>query len=391
MRILVADDDRGVLAAYKAAFVSLSSTKDSELAAMASALFDDAHRDQPAPEAPMAELTYVEQGADAVAAVQDALASGSPYQIVFLDMRMPPGIDGKETARLIRAIDPDAHLVMVTGYSDSTPLEVANVAGPLNKLYYVAKPFEADEVLQLARALSEKWRIERDLAQARRQLEHQLMQVAASEARARHAAYHDALTGAPNRAAFLRELQTRVAAKDSNFAVAMLDLDRFKAVNDNLGHAAGDELVRATWRALNAALPPGGHAARLGGDEFGFVLPLTDSPALLEQCNVLVRACSEDRRIFGHSVQVGASIGLALALAEGERDAIDIIRRADLALYAAKQAGRGQARLFDQSLDESARFRLLVETELRKAIRQDELSLVYQADRRAGHARNCRL
>ena len=112
-------------------------------------------------------MTYVDQGAAAVAAVEESLRAGAPFQLIFLDMRMPPGIDGKETARLIRLLDPEIHLVMVTGYSDRSPIEVAKVAGPFDKLYYVAKPFEIEEILQLARALSEKWRIERELKHAR--------------------------------------------------------------------------------------------------------------------------------------------------------------------------------------------------------------------------------
>lgn len=387
MRILVADDDRGVLAAYKAAFASLSGgQKQSELSAMASSLFSDADAADTAPvETPDFEVTYVDQGADAVAAVEESLRAGLPYQLVFLDMRMPPGIDGKETARLIRAVDADINLVMVTGYSDSSPLDVAKVAGPLEKLYYVAKPFEIDEILQLARALSAKWRTERELQAAQRKLEQQVelleegnALLAASEARARHAAFHDVLTGAPNRAAFIRELTDRVQQKSARFAVAILDLDRFKSVNDNLGHAAGDDLVRSVWRGLHTALPPGAMAARIGGDEFGLVLPFNDPTQMREVCENFVKICTQDRAIFGHSVQIGASIGVSISLEDGERDAIDIVRRADLALYAAKRGGRGQAYVYDQSLDESTRFRLLIENGLRKAIADNELSLVYQ-------------
>lgn len=381
MRILVADDDRGVLASYKAAFASLAGNlKDNKLAAMAASLFDEgAEVDAPPIEAPPFEVTYVEQGADAVAAVEASLRAGLPFQLIFLDMRMPPGIDGKETARRIRLADPDINLVMVTGYSDNSPLEVAKVAGPLEKLYYVAKPFEIDEILQLSRALSEKWRSERALKAAHlSKLEEQLQVLAASEARARHAAFHDFLTGAPNRAAFMRELTERVHQKDTRFSVAILDLDRFKSVNDNLGHAAGDDLVRSVWSGLHEALPPGAMAARIGGDEFGLLLPVADPEQARQICERFIGICTQDRTIVGHSVQVGASIGVAISLEEGEREANDIMRRADLALYAAKRAGRGQTYLYDQSLDDSTRFRLLIENGLRKAIATDALSLVYQ-------------
>jgi diguanylate cyclase (GGDEF)-like protein len=341
MRILVADDDRGVLAAYKAAFASLSgSQKESELSAMASSLFSDGEEADAAQGAAAGfDVTYVDQGADAVAAVEESLRAGLPYQLVFLDMRMPPGIDGKETARLIRATDADINLVMVTGYSDSSPLEVGKVAGPFEKLYYVAKPFEIDEILQLARALSEKWRTERALKAAQMELQEQLQLLAASEARARHAAFHDVLTGAPNRAAFIRELSDRVHQKGARFSVAILDLDRFKSVNDNLGHAAGDDLVRSVWRGLYEALPQGAMAARIGGDEFGLMLPFADPDQARLACEGFVKICTQDRTIFGHSVQVGASVGVAISLEDGERDAIDIVRRADLRSMPPSAAG----------------------------------------------------
>ena len=390
MRVLVADDDARVRASYKAAFSTMAQKQGGgDLSAMAAALFEDV---APADAATPAEdenadlaVTYVDQGMAGVEAVKAAQQAGDPFQLVFLDMRMPPGIDGKETARLIRQADADINIVMVTGYSDSSPSDVAKVAGPLNKLFYVVKPFEIDEILQLTRALAEKWRIERDLADANRKLvDHVSMlelaniEISASEARVRHAAFHDALTGTPNRAAFIRELAAKVAAQESGFSVAMLDLDRFKAVNDNLGHGAGDELIRLTSRALSASLPEGAHFARLGGDEFGFILATADPAEAERQCGELIEVCRQDRSIFGHSLQVGASIGFSVAIPSGERDPIDIVRRADLALYAAKHAGRGIVRAFDQSLDDSARFRLSIENGLRQAIANDELTLVFQ-------------
>ena len=390
MRVLIADDDARVLASYKAAFSAMEQQQGgSDLSAMAAALFDDnAPADIGTPKAAENSgllVTYVNQGMAAVEAVKASLLQGDPFQLIFLDMRMPPGINGKETARLIRQADADINIVMVTGYSDSSPSDVAKVAGPLNKLYYVVKPFEIDEILQLTRALSEKWRIERELANANRKLEENVsmlelanIQISASEARVRHAAFHDSLTGTPNRAAFIRELAAKVAAQETGFSVAMLDLDRFKAVNDSLGHGAGDELIRLTSRALSASLCDGAHFARLGGDEFGFILATADPAEAERQCGELLEVCGQDRSIFGHSLQIGASIGFSVVMPSGERDPIDIVRRADLALYAAKHAGRGIVRAFDQSLDDSVRFRLSIENGLREAIANDELTLVFQ-------------
>jgi diguanylate cyclase (GGDEF)-like protein len=387
MRVLVADDDRGILAAYKVAFASLRpSEAQDRLASMAASLFSDAEQAPVSGDVlPALDIVYVDQGCDAVAAVEAGLAAGEPFQLAFLDMRMPPGIDGKETARRIRAADPNVHIVIVTGYSDYSPGDVAKVAGPADKLGYLVKPFEIDEIVQVARTLSEKGRVEAELRSALRQLEQQLLTVeqtnielAASEGRARHAAFHDALTGAPNRAFFLHVLSERVQTESTRLTVAILDLDRFKLVNDTLGHAAGDEVVREIWSAIQEKLPAGAIGARIGGDEFGFILPFGAANETLALCETLVDVCAREWSIFGHAVRVGASVGVAHSLEGGERDSIDIVRRADLALYAAKRSGRGRAYLYDERLDESVRFREEIETGLSHAIANDELSLEFQ-------------
>jgi diguanylate cyclase (GGDEF)-like protein len=387
MRVLVADDDRGILAAYKVAFASLRPNEAQDrLAAMATSLFgEDGGEAKAAASVPDFDVVFVDQGADAAAAVEAGVRAGRPFELAFLDMRMPPGIDGKETARLIRAADANVHIVMVTGYSDYTPSDVAEVAGPADKLGYLAKPFEMAEIVQIARTLARKRQVEAELRDALARVEQQLaaaeqsnIQLAASEARARHAAFHDVLTGAPNRASFLHELGERVHAGGAPFAVAILDLDRFKVVNDTLGHVAGDEVVREIWLGVQKALPEGALGARMGGDEFGFIVPAHDANEMLVLCETLIGLCTQERSIFGHCVRVGASVGVAFALEEGECDSIDIVRRADLALYAAKRAGRGQAHLYDQRLDESVRFREEIETGLAEAIANDELSLEFQ-------------
>lgn len=387
MRVLMADDDRGVLDAYRVAFESVKpSDAHAALSAMAQSLFaGDAGEGPSSDNAIDFDVCYVEQGIAAVEAVQSAAREGAPFQVVFLDMRMPPGIDGKETARLIRAADPHVEIVLVTGYSDHSLSEVAKVAGPIDKICYLAKPFEIDEIVQLSRALNEKWRIGQELGRALVTLEDQVrlleranMQLAASEATTRHAAFHDALTGAPNRAAFMRDLNERIHAPGARFAIAILDLDRFKAVNDTFGHAVGDELVRAIWQGLQSVLPPGALGARMGGDEFGLILPYTDDAGIAQVCAALMEVSSKERSIAGHPLQVGASIGVAEAAEAGERDSIDIVRRADLALYAAKRSGRGRFYVYDATLDESVRFRKHIETGLRGAIAKGELSLMFQ-------------
>ncbi|WP_335300704.1 putative bifunctional diguanylate cyclase/phosphodiesterase [Sphingomonas adhaesiva] len=240
------------------------------------------------------------------------------------------------------------------------------------------------EVAQLATALGKRWGLDRALRDARAtlaqqvvQLEQQAAELAANESRALHIASHDALTEAPNRVAFQRALAER-ARRPGSFAVAMLDLDRFKLVNDTIGHLAGDALLRAVCGQLQDAMPAGGMVARLGGDEFGLLYDTTGETAALATANALVAACSTTVTIFGQSVRGAASIGLVVAEAAGANDPCRLLRRADLALNDAKRHGRNCARLFDHELDESVRLRQRIEKGLSHAIERGELSIAFQ-------------
>ncbi len=126
------------------------------------------------------DTVHVNQGLDAVAEVETAIAQGRPFAVAFIDVRMPPGIDGKETAMRIRALDPNVNLVIVTGYSDFSPIEISRAAGPADKIFYIAKPFEIAEVLQTATALTQRWQADRELAAAVEKLKDQAVELAAN-------------------------------------------------------------------------------------------------------------------------------------------------------------------------------------------------------------------
>jgi diguanylate cyclase (GGDEF)-like protein len=385
MRILIVDDEPAMHDSYRRSFAPAGNADAGALDAMAAELFGD-DDDSPADSAaaPDFALTHAMQGLAGVAAIEKAIADGDPFAVAFIDVRMPPGIDGKETATRIRALDPDINLVMVTGYSDFSPIEISKAAGPADKIFYIAKPFEVAEVTQMASALSHRWQLDRELAATRAALaekivilEEQGLELAANESKAIHIANHDSLTEAPNRLAFLRTLAEKTRGNES-FATAMVDLDRFKLVNDTLGHLAGDDLIRQICVVLQDAMPEGGMVARLGGDEFGL---LFESPGEQAACMVverLIKLCSANFKIFGHSVQCGASAGFVYVEAGQKHDPVDVMRRADLALNAAKQAGRGVVRSFDDTMDESIRFRRRIEGGLSKSIEKGELNLVYQ-------------
>ena len=379
MRILIVDDEPAMHDSYRRCFAPARA--DDALRAMADELFgvdpEPALADEPF------EFVHHDQGLAAVAEVERARAEGRPFAVAFIDIRMPPGIDGRETARRIREIDAQVNLCIVTGYSDFAPLEIAKVAGPADKIFYIAKPFEVAEIRQTATALAHRWTADRELADARERLadqvarlEEQGLELAANESRAIHIATHDSLTDAPNRLFFVRALGDR-ARRPGLFATAMLDLDRFKLVNDTLGHLAGDALIREVCAILQRVAPDGALVARLGGDEFGVLFDTPGEQAAVMACDRMVAACNTIHVIYGNSVQGGASCGVA-AVEGALGDPIVVLRRADLALNDAKRAGRGVVRVFDDGMDEGIRFRKRIEAGLGQAIERGELSLVYQ-------------
>jgi diguanylate cyclase (GGDEF)-like protein len=383
LRILIIDDEQAVHDAYRQCFRHAGAADEGALSAMATELFGDEAATK-ADATPDFEVVHTFQGMEGVDAVAAGIAEDKRFAVAFIDVRMPPGIDGKETAKRIRALDPDINLVIVTGYSDFSPIEIAREAGPADKLFYIAKPFDVSEVLQTATALASRWQLDRELAATRAALaekvvllEEQSAELAANESHAIHMAMHDSLTEAPNRLAFQRALTER-ARSGERFATAMVDLDRFKLVNDTLGHLAGDELIRQVCAALQVAVPANGMVARLGGDEFGVLFDATNEDDAVMACERVLKACATTHRIVGATVESAVSVGVVMTEGEPVRDPVDVMRRADLALNEAKRQGRGCVRLFDDSMDESIRFRREIESGLGKAIARRELKLVYQ-------------
>lgn len=377
LRILIVDDEPGMHESYRQCFGGARREQGAALDAMAAELFGDDPAAAAPEEAVTFETVHCMQGADGVAAIATGLDRGERFAVAFIDVRMPPGIDGKETARRIRALDPDINLVIVTGFSDFSPLEISRAAGPADKIFYIAKPFQAEEVVQTATALGKRWQVDRELAAAMVLLEEQKAELAANESKATHLANHDSLTDAPNRLAFMRALTDHVRGPDP-FAMAMMDLDRFKLVNDTFGHLAGDELIRMVCGVVRETTPAGGFVARLGGDEFAVLVKVTGEDEAVMVVERLLLACATTFTVFGHSVQGSASAGLVIVQPGMQHDPIDVMRRADLALNESKKAGRGVVRVFDESMDESIRFRRQIEGGLSQAIANGELRLVYQ-------------
>jgi diguanylate cyclase (GGDEF)-like protein len=201
-----------------------------------------------------------------------------------------------------------------------------------------------------------------------------------SEARARHLAFHDTLTQLPNRALMFERLnQMRALARRSPLEIAVhcLDLDRFKEVNDTLGHPVGDALIRAVARRLAGLLRDTDTVARLGGDEFVILQPHTTATGASHLAERIIAAFRRPFDVDGAMVEIGCSIGITL-IADPETLASEVLRQADLALYGSKEGGRNRATFFEPEMDAALRLRRQMEMDLREALAGDLLHMVYQ-------------
>ena len=200
------------------------------------------------------------------------------------------------------------------------------------------------------------------------------------ERKINHLAHHDSLTGLANRVLFREKLDNSIATSGSgrgSTAVLCLDLDRFKFVNDTMGHHVGDLLLKQVAARILSRLRPGDIASRLGGDEFAIIMGcIQDQQGSGSLARRVIDTLSNPFSVDGHTVVIGASIGIALS--DGTVSADDILKNADLALYRAKAESRGTFRYFEAEMDEKAKARRMLEFELRKAIAADELDVFYQ-------------
>lgn len=213
-------------------------------------------------------------------------------------------------------------------------------------------------------------------------LQRTTLRLRASQAETSFLAFHDPLTRLANRTLFEARLQEAMRydyAAESKIALVFLDLDRFKEINDTLGHPAGDDLIRQVAKRLEFVLSEGATLARLGGDEFALVQPFIVSDGQARWiCQSLVRAFEDPFVLHGAPVDVTASFGVALE-ARNTVTAEEMLRRADVALYAAKAAGRNRFEVYDVQLDRARRERRTLEIDLRNALITGEgLFLVYQ-------------
>ena len=331
------------------------------------------------------------------------------FDLVLLDIRMPD-MDGVEVLRRLRTTQSQTELpvIMCTANNASADVVDALAAGAND---YVSKPIDFPVLLarlgtqverriaslQLAaanHALNEaNGDLERrvnartlELRAINDRLQREIAQREQSDARTLYLAYHDALTGLGNRVMFRESVQRAIEvsrARGETFAIFFIDLDGFKGVNDTLGHSVGDNLLKALAARLRDQLPDGVHIARLGGDEFGVLQsPCAHVDEAVKLANLLIEIVAAPMQVDGHPLNIAASVGIAVH--RGEEETIDdLLKCADLAMYRAKEDGRGAAstgtyRIFDPAMDEAAQSMLRLKSDLRRALARNEFVLHYQ-------------
>lgn len=374
-RILVIDDNRSIHDDYRKVLTASDASGSLERAKAAffgaAAVFKGS--------AVRYEIDSAYQGQEGVAMARAAREAGKPYALAFVDMRMPPGWDGLETIEHLWEFDSELQVVICTAYSDHPLADIIRRLGQTDRLLVLKKPFDNAEVQQLASAMTEKWRLNRQAGAERGELERL---VESRTAELRETALRDRLTGLWNRQVFLERVADAIERvhreSAARFGVLFVDLDHFKSINDSLGHSIGDEFLVAIAERLKRCLGPAATIARFGGDEFLVLLQdLSSANEAIAAAQRLLAELSAPYVLGGHQIHSGASIGVTSSDFAYER-AEDVVREADFAMYAAKTAGKGRVVAFTQAMRQQAVDRFALACDLREEIARQGLFLHYQ-------------
>lgn len=300
----------------------------------------------------------------------DRLQSDDQVDMVLTDINMPE-MDGLTLLTHLAGIDQSLKAVVMSAYGDMKNIRKAMNQGAFD---FLTKPLDFQDLEVTIQKTLEFVRQVREKQLQLQQAQQDLFRVA----------YHDSLTGLPNRIWLLQRLAELIEhqrQENSLYAVLFVDLDRFKLVNDSLGHLIGDRLLQAVAHRLQSCLRPGDGLARLGGDEFAIVLEqITGLSEATDMAERIQHQMSQPFTLDDLEIFSEASIGITVNSLSGRQydRPEELLRDADMAMYCAKAHGKGRFEVFDPIMQIRAKEYLELETELRRAISQDELSLDYQ-------------
>ena len=332
---------------------------------------------------PRFEVHSRNQGDAAVEAVQHALERKQPFAAVILELDLPPGIGGIETAQQIRALDPYVNIVIVSGSSDANPENLGKQIPPADKVFFFRKPFHGVECRQLAAALCGKWHADLALRLANEDLERRVEERTAA---LQKIAYFDIVTRLPNQLLLIEELKNLISTgedKEGDTVVVLLDIDRFSFINETMGYDAGTELLRSIANRLSRTFAEdnGGEGAivgRSGADEFAVLVPGIESDfEIRELAEIVKNAVEEPFLINGRDLFLKAAVGVSWHPVHG-RDAKSVFRCAEAALHRSMRSIDHVITYYHNEMRYRARHKFDLEAELRGAIDSGQIIAHYQ-------------
>ncbi len=306
------------------------------------------------------DFVFATDGLDAIDRLQ---TDATDIDMVLTDLNMPT-MDGMTLLMRLAEIDRGLKAVVISAYGDIPNIRRAMNWGAFD---FLTKPIDfRDLEITIAKTL--------ESVQQLRQKQADIEQV---QAQLLHAAYHDVLTGLPNRSWFTRRLTELIQQQAETYAVLFIDLDRFKSINDSLGHLAGDHLLQAMAERLQSGLTSPDQVVRLGGDEFAILLEPADVAKAIAVANQIKTQLSQPFHLEEGEVYSEASIGIALGSRSYQRPE-ELLRDADIAMYCAKAQGKNRFEVFNPVMQAQAKELLQLENDLRRALEREQLSLHYQ-------------
>ncbi len=415
-RILIVDDNEAIHYDFKEILGRMQNAKEREDQLLREELFgDELKHIEPRIETPKYIIDNAYQGMEAIKMVDQSYEDGLPYALIFMDVRMPPGINGVETIRKIWEKHPEIEIVLCTAFSDYTWEKILDEFGGTDHLLFMKKPFDGVSIKQTAFSLTTKWHLARANKNHLENLEfevekrterlNELVGKLSEEVSIRREnekllstlANFDALTGLANRFFFNKSLKEIIGDYQNKtnkfFALFFIDIDYFKQVNDLMGHDVGDLLLQEISKRLNSCLKNNSleldyslssteknktqGVFRLGGDEFTALVTADEIEQVLELAQTAILEVKKPYFISNNEIVISCSIGISLCPNDAT-DLGDLIKFADIAMYRAKEI-KATAVLFDRIKDTAILDQRILEEELTKALSNKQIVLNYQA------------
>lgn len=352
----------------------------------------------------LSEISHIQidsacSGEDGIERIKQSLESNHPYAVAIVDVRMPGGLDGVETASKIFEIESNIQIVLCTAYADYNWEDMMIMLKHSDRWMILKKPFDVIEVRQLATSLCIKWSMLMDLkgqiSSQTQALREKIEALNTAQDEIKRIAYYDSLTDLPNRLFFKEMLEKDIREANRNnklLGLLFIDIDDFKKINDAYGHQMGDELLMQVAKQLESLLRQsdllgrqnlGGHqdavASRLGGDEFTVIVKdLNDQSDIIKIAKRIIECIAETAySLYEQEVHTTVSIGVSIYPLDA-MEADVLLKYADIAMYQAKTAGKNQVVVHDKKLNDVVVQKNILEQDIYQALKKQEFFLEYQ-------------